>query len=150
MASPAAANQLRRANTYNFVSQSGETKITYYPVAPGPPRNRPRGPLFEYAGPEGQLRFENAQIIEQAILSGQLLSVALKHESEAGSLAFSLFLAPVNVGDNGSETFTTYGVRTSRVGSLEEPGPQVAYQMETFSGEAKWQFMPHVLGPSGA
>src|SRR5450432_4184085 len=143
MASPAAASQLRRANAYNFVSQSGNTKITYYPIARGPiVSGHPPGPSLEYTGPEGEFHFDSTQFNQQEIPSGHLLSVPLKHQSAVGSLAFSLFLPPVNVGDSGFEKFTTCGVRTNRLGSMEEPGPQVAYETESFTGEARIEFLP--------
>ena len=144
MASPtAAATQLRVANAFTFVSHSGKTKITYYPDAPGPLiEGLTPGALFEYVGAEGRLTFRSAQISRQDTPSGQLLSVVLKPQFDAGSLAFSLFLPPVNIAESGSEAFETYGVKTQHAGFAVRAGAQMTYEMEPFEGVAKAQWMP--------
>jgi len=99
MGSVAVATKLRLANTYHFVSQSGETEVTYYSVAPGPPvEGVPGGALLEYAGPEGKLNFRSEQISQQDTPSGQLLSV----RAPGGIVVvFVVFAAP-----RGEEGFT--------------------------------------------
>jgi hypothetical protein len=143
MASPTTAPQLKSANTFTLVSQSSGTTITYYPDAPGPlVQGLTQGALFEYRGPEGQLSFRSAQISRQETPSGQLLSVVLKPQVDAGSLALSVFLPPVSVGPSGSESFTTYGVKTHHAGLVANAGAQITYEMECFEVDAKAQLMP--------
>ena len=144
MASPGpAAPQLRSANAFDFVSYSGKTKITYYPDAPGPlVQGLTPGALLEYAGPEGTLSFRSAQITRQDTPSGQLLSVVLKPQFDAGSVAFSLFLPPVEVGPSATEAFTTYGVKSTHVGLIRSAGAQITYEIEHFHGAAKVQLIP--------
>ncbi len=143
MASTAAAPRLRSANAFELVSRSGRTRVTYYPDAPGPlVEGLTPGALFEYSGPEGNLSFRSAQISRQDTPSGQLLSVVLKPQFDAGSIAFSLFLPPVNVDNTGTQPFTTCGVKARHVGQAESSGAQISYEMERFDGEAKVQSMP--------
>lgn len=144
MSSPArAAPQLRRANAFNLVSHSGTTKVVYYPDAPGPLiQGLTPGAVLQYSGPEGNETFRSAQINRQDTPSGQLLSVVLKPEFDLGSLAFSFFLPVVEVGDSGTQYFTTYGVKAHHVGSVPKAGPQICYEPERFRGEAKAEMMP--------
>lgn len=131
------------ANTFIFASPCGNTKITYYPDAPGPlVEGLPPGALFEYAGPEGKLVFRSAQISRQDTPAGQFLSVVLKPEFDAGSLVLSLFLPPVEVGEGGAEAFRTYALKTRHAGSVVRPGAQMTYETEALEGLAKLQVMP--------
>jgi len=131
MAKPAVAPRPRRANAFDFVSKSGITKVTYHSNA-----------FLEYTGPEGQLSFRSNQISRQETPSGQLLSVVLKPQFDAGSLTFSLFVPPVNVAASGSRKFTTCGVKARHVGLVRDSGAQIEYEMEHFDGEAKVQAPP--------
>jgi len=143
MASPAPAPQPRSANLFEFTADSGETKITYYPFAPGPLiQGRTPGPSLQYDGPEGNLSFRAEQITQQDTPAGQLLSVVLKPQDDTGSLAFSLFLPPVTLGADDSQGFTTYGLKTDRAGSIQTPGAQMTYVWACLTGNAKVVAMP--------
>lgn len=149
MAKPAAAPRLRRANVFDFVSQSGKTKVTYFSNAPGTPPNGPAPSAYlEYAGPEGMLSFRCSQISRQETPSGQLLSIVLKPQFDAGSLTFSLFVPPVSVAASGLRKFTTCGVKARHVGLVRNSGAQIEYEMESFAGEAKVQAPPRSRGSS--
>ena len=144
MSSPAmAAPQLRSANTFMLISHSGTTKIVYYPDAPGPlVQGLTPGAVLQYSGPEGNQTFRSAQISRQDTPSGQLLSVVLKPQFDQGSLALSFFLPFVNVGESGTEMFSTYGVKSHHAGSISKAGPQICYEPQRFRGEAKTVMMP--------
>jgi hypothetical protein len=140
MSSPApAALQVKSANAFLFTSHSGKTKITYYPDAPGPLiRGLTPGALFEYAGPEGNFSFRSTQITRQDTPAGQLLSVVLKPQFDAGSLTYSVFLPKVNLGAGIDEqSFTTYGVKAHHAGTFVGAGAQITYETERLSGDAK-------------
>ena len=144
MASPApAAPQPRSANLFEFTTHSGKTKITYYPFAPGPIiQGHTPGPSFQYDGPEGNLTFRDAQITQENTPLGQLLSVVLKPQADTGSLTFSLFLPPVAMGSDTSQSFTTYGIKARHVGFVLKPGAQLTYETECLKGAAKTVEMP--------
>ncbi len=142
MASPTAAALVKSANAFTLASQSGKTTITYYPDAPGPlVQGLTPGALLEYIGPEGNLSFRSAQISRQDTPSGQLLSIVLKPQFDAGSVALSLFLPPVNVGESGSQKFTTYAVKTHHTGFSMNAGAQISYEVEHMQGEAKAELL---------
>jgi hypothetical protein len=143
MASPAPAPQPRSANLFEFTADSGETKITYYPFAPGPLiQGRAPGPSLQYEGPEGNLSFRAGQITQQDTPAGQLLSVVLKPQDDTGSLTFSLFLPPVTLGVDDSQSFMTYGLKTDRAGSVQTPGAQMTYEWACLTGNARVVVMP--------
>lgn len=143
MASPAPAPQPRSANLFELATHSGKTKITYYPFAPGPLiQGRTPGPSFQYDGPEGSLSFQAEQITRQDTPAGQLLSVVLKPQADTGSVAFSLFLPPVTVGTDDSQSFASYGIKTRHAGAVQKPGCQITYEMEHFNGQAKVVMLP--------
>ena len=149
MAKPAVAPRPRRANAFDFVSQSGKTKVTYYSNAPGTPtEGRAPSAFLEYAGPEGKLSFRSNQISRQETPSGQLLSVVLKPQFDAGSLTFSLFVPPVSVAASESRSFATCGVKARHIGLVRDSGAQIEYEMEHFKGEAKVQALPRARASS--
>lgn len=101
-------------NKFDFVNSTGDVKVTYYPVAPGPPRQgQPQGPLFTYQSPEGELTFRGAEVAKEQTPMGTLLSVLVQSHSLVSSTTFSLFLPPVAIGSTKSQIFTTYAIKTT-------------------------------------
>lgn len=132
-------------NKFDFASRSGKVKVTYYPIAPGPPIvGRPPGPSFSYSGPEGQLGFSGAEIAQEATQIGILLSVVLKPQDDTGSTVFSLFLPPVAMANNSkSQAFATYAVKTQNAGSSGVvAGAQLSYDVESLAGNAEMVILP--------
>jgi hypothetical protein len=143
MASPAPAPQPRSANLFEFSTHSGKTKVSYYPFAPGPLiQGRTPGPSLQYDGPEGSLNFRGEQITQDDTPAGQLLSVALKPQDDKGSVTFSLFLPPVSMGADDSQSFSSCGIKSRHAGFVQSPGAQITYEMEHLNGAAKVVAMP--------
>jgi BRCT domain type II-containing protein len=70
------------------------------------------------------------------------LSVVLKPQDDTGSLTFSLFLPPVTLGVDDSQSFMTYGLKTDRAGSVQTPGAQMTYEWACLTGNARVVVMP--------
>jgi hypothetical protein len=107
----------------------------------------PQGSLFIYDGPEGELSFRGSAITKEETAVGAMLSVVLKPNGPAGSgsITFSLFLPPVAIGNNKSETFTTYAVKATNVKpSLLLPGARLHYEVERLKGDAQEVIRPFV------
>jgi len=142
-----APRQLATGNKFEFASHSGNTKVTYFPFAPGPIiAGHTVGASLAYTGPEGDHNFSSPQITQQETPLGTLISVVLRPEGSTGipgSIAFSLFLPPVDMGDSKSQTFTTYAVKTVRKDSVVLlPGPQLTYEVERLHGDAEIVALP--------
>ena len=136
-------------NKFDFSSHSGHINVTYYPTAPGPIAvGQLQGSLFVYDGPEGELSFRGSEITQEQTAAGALLSVVVKRNDAAGTgaITFSLFLPPVAIGSNKSETFTTYAVKTTYVKLLlpHLPGAQLHYEVERLKGDAQEVILPFV------
>ena len=129
----------KTGNTFQFVSHSGKTKITYSSIHQGPlrPGETANIPSLSYDGPEGQLSFSGAQISQLDSALGTLISVPLKLQNDSGAITFSLFLPTVIMGSGTSETFTTYGVKTSQRGFSISPGADRTYEVECLTGTAE-------------
>jgi len=135
----AAIPLVKTGNTFQFVSHSGPTRITYNldpsgPLIVGHPR---QAPTLSYDGPEGQLNFSGEQVSQQDSPMGTLLTVLLKPNNDTGGITFSLFLPTVIVGDEHSQPFTTYGVKTYERGFTVAPGAERSYEVERFKGTAE-------------
>jgi hypothetical protein len=134
-----AAVQPKTATLFEFVSETWDKKITFYPVfsvGPVVPGQEP-GPLFHYDGPEGKLIFRGSQVIQQDGPLGKLVTVVIKPQQGAGSTAFLLFLPNVSLGPFNAQAFTTYGIRADHSGNIEAVGARTTYRMECFNGLAK-------------
>jgi len=139
MSSPAiATTQPRNGDLFEFVNNSGSTKVTYYAIAPSPAltQESPRS-LLQYVGPEGHWTLIGSQVTLRENALGQLLSVILRPQAGDGSLTFSLLIPPIIVDGNGSQKFTTYAVRARHADAFVSPGPQITYELECFNGEAR-------------
>jgi hypothetical protein len=134
-----AAAQVGSANKFELVSESGKTKITYFPTASGPiSPSVGVGPSLLYAGPEGTVEFRGDQVNHQDNRSGTLLTVVVKPPFENSYTAFSLFVPPVTVRGRGDvENFTTYGVTAHHLGLVEKLGTQITYQVQCFKGKGE-------------
>src|ERR1700761_6370824 len=135
---PIAVNQ---ANKFNFTNHANRLKVTYYPIAPGPPQEGvPSGPELSYEGPEGTFNFRGQQIAQQDTPMGALLSVVLTigPAISVSSTTFSLFLPPVSMGSTKSQTFTTYAVKTEdRRSPILATGTPLSYEVERLHGDAQ-------------
>jgi hypothetical protein len=126
----------KRANVFELYSHSGETKITYYPSAPGPKTpGRSPGASLKYDGPEGAWTFGGSQITRENTSLGQFISVVLKPKSEAVSLTFWLFLPTVTLLDKDFQSFKTYGVKAPTDNGVPMSG--ITFEIERLFGDAK-------------
>ena len=122
-------------NQFQFASHSGNMKVSYSPpqgpIIVGQPPKTP----FVYSGPEGELRFSEAQITRDDTPMGTIWSVVLT-QSEAGSTTLALVLPPV-VG-NGSHHIGTYAVKARKSGSPVIVGAVFTYEVEHLKGDAEF------------
>jgi hypothetical protein len=127
-----AASQLT-VNQFELASHSGNTKVSYSPpqgpLIVGQP---PKTPLV-YSGPEGELRFGEAQITRDETAMGTFWCVVLT-QNEAESITFALLLPPV-IGD-GSHKVSTYAVKARKSGSPVIVGALFSYEVEHLKGDA--------------
>ena len=145
---PAPQPSIGNGNKFDFSTHSGNINVTYYPTAPGPIQaGEPQGSLFIYDGPEGELSFRGPAVNKQETPAGTMLSVVLKPNGPAGSgsITFSLFLPPVAIGSDKSQTFTTYAVKATDVTPpLLLPGARLHYEVERLKGDAQEVALPLV------
>ncbi len=136
--SPQAAPEYRTANQFELQDKLGKTKVTYYPLGPGPiVQGEPRGPRLDYSGAEGQFCFRCDSINSQNMPGmGQILCVDL-----SPTLAFNVCLPQIVMGDTNSQPFTTFCVR-STAASAGATGAQISYEVGEMSGNANIIFLP--------
>jgi hypothetical protein len=140
------ATQLSTGNKFDFFTHSGNVSVTYYPTAPGPiVAGELQGSLLIYDGMEGELSFRGSEITKQETPAGTMLSVVVKPNGPAGSgsITFSLFLPPVAIGSDKSQTFTTYALKATNVKlPLLLPGTRLDYEVERLKGDAQDVILP--------
>jgi hypothetical protein len=125
---------------YNLNNHKKSVEIVYSTDRKGPPEtNFIVAATLTYSGPEGQFKFEAPQIQLQDTPMGTLVSVVLITEPIGGNTSLSVFLPPIDFGNNDTEKFTTYLVKTKviRHPLPETAGPGMTYDVESLSGVAQ-------------
>ncbi|MBV9390273.1 MAG: hypothetical protein JOY96_00120 [Verrucomicrobia bacterium] len=141
---PVTSTATENANKFVFHDHEDATHVVYYPQAPGPIPSDPtkRGARLDYEGPEGTFSFLGDQIENQAGPLGSLITVALERSIDAGELAFSLVLPPVNMGTEQRETFHTVAIKTKSFGILIKKGARLTYTLVHLKGVAELVILP--------
>jgi hypothetical protein len=133
-----AATPTATANEYQLHDHSGNVEVTYYPFAPGPIiQNRVEGALLNYTGPAGTLSFRGSDVQSQDTPLGQMLTVVLKPQNDAGEELFTIFLPNIALGTLKSEKFNTFAVTTTKPGGIVPASAQIHYEVERMHGTAK-------------
>jgi hypothetical protein len=128
----AIAPQETTATLFQFCDLYGKTKIGYYQSSDGA--------SLQYQGPEGHWTFHGSEITQEETSLGLLLSVVLRPGVGSAPVTFWLFLPPVILGDSGSQSFVTYGMKNGS--QVQRPRKQISYEGERFFGEAKAVMLP--------
>jgi hypothetical protein len=118
-------------NRFTLTDRSRSTRIVFT-----------QGPTLDYQGPEGQFTFAGDQIETQASALGQLITVTLQPDADAGQLDLTLVLPQVNLGEVKQQSFMTLAVKTRTRGRFvvnPQPGAELAYRVLTLQGIAAFQ-----------
>lgn len=131
-------------NRYTFSDSQGVKRAVFYPTAPGPlVVGEPTGPLLEYNGPEGQLRFRGDDVHQEQNVLGTLISVVIRINADAGGLNFALALPPVHLGNKKKQEFKTVGIMVhSRGRVINRAGVELTYELIPLEGIAENIIVP--------
>ena len=115
------------------------TRIVYYPQAPASgPIQPPRGPQFEYSGPEGQFTFRGEDVTQLPSRLGLLLTVTLQPDVDAGQLDCTLVLPRVYLAGKKGQEFATIAIKTKSQGFVvDHAGAEFTYEVMSLSGVAE-------------
>lgn len=128
-----------------FTLHHGSTQITYNPVAPGPiiSGKQPGGPRLQYQGEEGSFTFSDNQVQSLDCPLGQLISVTLQPNADAGALIFTLVLPSVRMGQGSDkQSFKAIGIKTKTRGFTADPGADETYSVLELKGVAAKVMQP--------
>ncbi len=131
------------ANRFTFKEDKGNTKVVFFPQAPGPLRSPPQGgSQLEYQGVEGNFTFSGDEIARQDSPLGSLITVALEKSIDAGSLTFTLALPPVNMAGKKKQAFDTVAIKTKSFGILPREGAKLIDTAMCLDGVAEEVILP--------
>ena len=128
----------QRAKQFTLQDSTGSTRLVFYPRAPLPGPGCPAGGAqVEYHGPEGDFTFRGEAVAQQASPLGQLITVTLMPDADAGQLDFTLVLPLVYMGGKKAQELTTVAIKTKGIGHVVEPeGADRAYRVLQLKGVA--------------
>ena len=128
----------QRAKQFTLEDSTGSTRIVFYPRAPIPgPAAAAGSAQVEYHGPEGDFTFRGEAVDQQSSPLGQLITVTLMPDADAGQLDFTLVLPIVYMGGKKAQELTTVAIKTKRIGHVVEPaGADRAYRVLQLKGVA--------------
>ena len=128
----------QRAKQFTLEDNTGSTRIVFYPRAPIPGPVAPAGGAqVEYHGPEGDFTFREEAVEQQSSPLGQLITVTLMPDADAGQLDFTLVLPIVYMGGKKAQELTTVAIKTKCIGHVVEPaGADRAYRVLQLKGVA--------------
>ena len=128
----------QRARQFTLEDNTGSTRIVFYPRAPIPGPVAPAGGAqVEYHGPEGDFTFRGEAVDQQSSPLGQLITVTLMPDADAGQLDFTLVLPIVYMAGKKAQELTTVAIKTKRIGHVVEPaGADRAYRVLQLKGVA--------------
>jgi hypothetical protein len=117
---------------------TGSTRLVFYPRAPLPGPSTPAGSAqVEYHGPEGDFTFRGEAVTQQTSSLGQLITVTLIPNADAGKLDFTLVLPRVYMGGKKAQELTTVAIKTKGIGHVVEPaGADRVYRVLELKGVA--------------
>ena len=128
----------QHAKQFTLQDSTGSTRIFFYPRAPihGPVASSD-GAQVEYRGPEGDFTFRGEAVEQQASPLGQLITVTLMPDADAGQLDFTLVLPSVFMGGKKAQELTTVAIKTKHIGHVVEPaGADRVYRVLQLKGVA--------------
>jgi hypothetical protein len=129
-------------NRFTFIDRNSNTRIVFLPQIPDLAQAPVKASQLEYQGPEGQFTFQGDQIEKQASPLGELITVTLQPNADAGELNLTLVLPPVNLGEMKQQGFATLAIKTRSRGRLvvnPQPGAELVYRVLTLQGIAAFQ-----------
>jgi len=126
------------AKQFTLEDSTGSTRIIFYPRAPiSGPVTPAGGGQVEYRGPEGNFTFRGEAVDQQASPLGQLITVTLIPDADAGQLDFTLVLPIVYMGGKKAQELTTVAIKTKHIGHVVEPaGADRDYRVLQLKGMA--------------
>ena len=131
------------ANEFTFEGYG--TRITYFPVAPGPLQagQEAGGGRLDYHDNETNRTFNGQEVLREETALGTLVTVTLKPNADAGALTATL-LVPSIVGVTGDSSvdFETLLIKATSRGFTTRPGPALTYDVVDLKGTAKEVMLP--------
>jgi hypothetical protein len=134
----------QQAKQFTLQDSSSSTRIVFYPRAPlsGTDGATP-GAQLDYHGPEGVFTFRGQDIEQQENALGQLITVMLKPDADAGQLDFTLVLPMVFMGGKKAQEIATVAIKTKGIGHVINPaGADRTYRVLQLSGMAAAVIQP--------
>jgi hypothetical protein len=128
----------QHAKQFTLQDSTGSTRLVFYPRAPLPGAGAPAGSAqVEYHGPEGDFTFRGEAVTQQTSPLGQLITVTLIPNADAGQLDFTLVLPRVYMGGKKAQELTTVAIKTKGIGHVVEPaGADRVYRVLELKGVA--------------
>jgi hypothetical protein len=128
----------QHAKQFTLQDSTGSTRLVFYPRAPLPGPGVPAGGAqVEYHGPEGDFTFRGEAVNQQSSPLGQLITVTLMPDADAGQLDFTLVLPLVYMGGKKAQELTTVAIKTKGIGHVVEPaGADRVYRVLQLQGVA--------------
>jgi hypothetical protein len=147
ISAPAISTETQAAipDKYTFQDGPGTTQVTYYPTGPGPIISgvTHAGPKIEYTGEEGDFTFSGNEIASVKCPLGNLISVTLRPNADAGALMFTLVLPSVTMSANSKvQSFRTIALKTHTSGRVLTAGADRSYDTMHLHGAAETVFLP--------
>lgn len=128
--------------TLSNILEAGKTQIIFFPQAPGPAQAGKSAQL-NYQGPEGKFTFRGDDITQLQSRLGLLITVTLKPDLDAGELALTLVLPPVNLAGQRQQEFETLAIKTRSLGFVvDRSGAQLKYDVLKLQGIAEAAILP--------
>lgn len=127
-----------QAKQFTLQDSAGSTRVVFHPRAPlAGAGESVSGAQLDYHGPEGDFTFRGEAIEHQESALGQLLTVTLMPNADAGQLDFTLVLPMVFMGGKKAQELSTVGIKTKGIGHVLNPaGADRAYRVLQLSGTA--------------
>ena len=138
-------SQVAVPDKFTLHDEQRTMQVTYFPMGSGPiitGKTSP-GPKLEYTGEEGNFTFSGNQIESVNCPVGNLLSVTLRPDADAGALIFTLALPNVTEPpESKSQRFQTIAVKTHTRGFVVGPGVDRTYNVLRLHGLAETVALP--------
>ncbi|MBW4420649.1 MAG: hypothetical protein KME13_15670 [Myxacorys californica WJT36-NPBG1] len=128
---------------FTLSDSEGVTKIAFFPQAPLP--TLPGSARLDYRGLEGGFTFVGDDIAQQQSPLGLLITVILEPDVDAGELALTLILPPVNLAGQKQQDFATVAIKTRSLGFVvDRSGAQLKYRVLSLTGVADGVLLPPI------
>lgn len=131
-------------NRYTFMNDDETMKVVYYPTAPGPIlQGQVVGPRVDYQGQGGNRTFDSSQVETLQSPLGQLITVTIEPSIDAGVTTLTILVPPINLAEQESQMFETYGIETRSYGILIKTGARLTYNVFELDGLAENVILPY-------